>query len=114
MVFAIGGWATLRNQLSGFSALIGTIAIDTCRTVVAHEVAYGGWMTVPVAGPFGAAFNAETATGTLFTATLGVAQAAGITMALVGTARHRRAKRDLRLMAMPTRTGGQVGLSMRF
>jgi len=108
---AIAGWSMFGSTYL-VSALVGTVTLDTTSDPRLQR--YGTWMTVPVAGPFAAAFNSRSATGTLFTTTLGVAQAAGITMALVGTIRHRRAKRDLRLMAMPTRDGGQVGLSMRF
>ena len=71
-------------------------------------------MTVPVVGPFAAAFNSRSATGALLTTSLGVAQLAGLSMALIGTARHRRLKRELSLAAMPTRDGGHVALSMRF
>ncbi len=111
MGLAIGGWAMFGSTYF-VSALIGTVTLDT--TTEPHMRRFGRWMTLPVAGPFGAAFNARSATGTLFTTTLGLAQAAGFTMAVIGTARHRRAKRDLRLMAMPTRNGGQFGMSMRF
>lgn len=107
----IGGW-TLLGSTYGLSALVGTIAIDTAATDRGRF--YGGWMTVPVAGPFIAAFHTRSATGALVTTTLGVAQAAGLGMALVGGARHRRLKRELTLTAMPTRGGGQVGVSMRF
>jgi hypothetical protein len=106
----IGGWVTLGSTYL-FSALIGTIAIDTGSERIRR---YGYWMTLPVAGPFGAAFQTRSATGALVTTTLGVAQAVGLGMAIVGGARHRRLKRQLTLTAMPTRDGGHVGLSMRF
>lgn len=106
----VGGWVTLGSTYL-FSALIGTIAIDTGSERIQR---YGYWMTIPVAGPFGAAFQSRSATGALLTTTLGVAQAAGLGMAIVGGARHRRLKRELTLTAMPTRGGGHVGLSMRF
>lgn len=106
----VGGWVTLGSTYL-FSALIGTIAIDTGGERIQR---YGYWMTIPVAGPFGAAFQSRSATGALLTTTLGVAQAAGLGMAIVGGARHRRLKRELTLTAMPTRGGGHVGLSMRF
>lgn len=94
------------------SALIGAASIDLAGDEQVSR--YGRWMTVPVVGPFGAAFNARSATGTLFSTTLGLAQAAGFTMAVIGVARHRRIKRDLQLMAMPTQGGGHIGMRMRF
>jgi hypothetical protein len=106
----VSGWVTLGSTYL-FSALVGTIAIDTGSDRIRN---YGAWMLVPVAGPFGAAFQARSATGALLTTTLGVAQAAGLGMAIVGGVRHRRLKRELTLTAMPTRGGGHVGLSMRF
>lgn len=106
----VGGWVTLGSTYL-FSALIGTISIDTGSERIRN---YGAWMLVPVAGPFGAAFQTRSATGALLTTTLGVAQAAGLGMAIVGGVRHRRLKRELTLTAMPTRGGGHVGLSMRF
>lgn len=106
----IGGWVTLGSTYL-FSALIGTVSIDAGSERIQR---YGYWMVVPVAGPFGAAFQTRSATGALLTTTLGVAQAAGLGMALVGGARHRRLKREMSLTAMPTRGGGHVGLSMRF
>ncbi|MCA9706763.1 MAG: AAA family ATPase [Myxococcales bacterium] len=109
---AAAGWSLLGSTYL-MSALIGTISIDVADGD-ARLRRFGTWMTVPVAGPFAAAFNARSATGTLFTTTLGLAQAAGFTMALIGTSRHRRAKRDLQLMAMPTRGGGHLGVRMRF
>lgn len=106
----VGGWVTLGSTYL-FSALIGTVAIDAGSQRIQR---YGYWMTIPVAGPFGAAFQTRSATAALLTTTLGVAQAAGLGMALVGGARHRRLKRELTLTAMPTRGGGHVGLTMRF
>lgn len=106
----VGGWVTLGSTYL-FSALIGTVAIDTGSSRIQR---YGYWMTIPVAGPFGAAFQTRSATAALLTTTLGVAQAAGLGMAIVGGARHRRLKRELTLTAMPTRGGGHVGFSMRF
>lgn len=106
----VAGWVTLGSTYL-FSALIGTVSIDTGSDRIRN---YGAWMLVPVAGPFGAAFQTRSATGALLTTTLGVAQAAGLGMAIVGGARHRRLKRELTLTAMPTRGGGHVGLSMRF
>lgn len=108
---AAAGWSVWGSTYL-LSALIGTASIDLGDT--AQQRRYGTWMTVPVAGPFFAAFNARSATGTLFTTTLGLAQAAGFTMAVIGTARHRRAKRDLQMMAMPTYGGGHIGVRMRF
>jgi hypothetical protein len=106
----IGGWVTLGTTYL-FSALVGTVAIDTGSQRIQR---YGYWMTLPVAGPFGAAFQTRSATGALLTTSLGVAQAVGLGMAIVGGSRHRRLKRQLTLTAMPTRGGGHVGLSMRF
>lgn len=107
----IGGWVLLGTTY-GLSALIGTVAIDTAGRDRMRT--YGYWMVTPVAGPFGAAFQTRSATGALLTTSLGVAQAVGLGMAIVGGARHRRLKRELSLTAMPTRNGGHVGLSMRF
>jgi hypothetical protein len=106
----IGGWVTLGSSYL-FSALVGTVAIDAGSERIRH---YGYWMTVPVAGPFAAAFHTRSATGALLTTSLGIAQAAGLGMAIVGGARHRRLKRELSFTAMPTRGGGHVGLTMRF
>ncbi len=108
---AVAGWATLGGTY-GFSALVGTIAIDSSSDNRGHN--YGVLMTIPVVGPFGAAFRTQTATGALLTASLGVAQVVGLSMALVGTVRHRRLKRQLTLAAAPTPGGGQVGVQMRF
>ena len=105
------GWATL-GSVYGVSALIGTITIDS--TSPGRMRNYGYSMVIPVAGPFIAAFHSRSATGALLTTTLGVAQAVGLGMAIVGGARHRRFKRDLTFAAAPTRGGGQVGVSMRF
>jgi hypothetical protein len=107
----IGGWATLGSSYA-FSALVGTITIDTAGTDRMRH--FGYWMTVPVVGPFAAAFHSRSATGALLTTSLGVAQAAGLGMAIVGGFRHRRLKRELTLTAMPTRGGGYAGVSMRF
>ncbi|MCX4246510.1 hypothetical protein [Paraliomyxa miuraensis] len=107
----IGGLSTLITSY-GFTALVGTIAIDTAGS--RRMRSYGSWMTVPVAGPFAAAFNTRTATGALLTTTLGITQAAGLTMALVGMNRHRRLKRELSLAALPTHGGGHVAMTMRF
>lgn len=107
----VAGWATLGSTY-GFSALIGTIAIDTSSRGPLRN--YGYSMLIPVAGPFMAAFNSRSATGGLLTVSLGVAQAAGLGMAIVGGMRHRRLQRELTLTAMPTQGGGQVGMSMRF
>ncbi|MEX1369126.1 MAG: hypothetical protein AB1Z98_38720 [Nannocystaceae bacterium] len=107
----VAGWATLGSTYA-LSALIGTITID--NTSPGRMRNYGYWMTVPVAGPFAAAFQTRSATGALLTTTLGVAQAAGLAMALVGGHRHRRFKRQLSLAAAPTRGGGHVGVTMRF
>lgn len=107
----IGGWVTLGSSYA-LSALVGTIAIDAAgRERIRH---YGYWMTVPVAGPFAAAFHTRSATGALLTTSLGVAQAVGLGMAIVGGARHRRLKRELSFTAMPGRGGGHVGMTMRF
>lgn len=106
----VAGWATLGGSYA-FSALIGTIAIDTGNRRM-HN--YGVWMTVPVVGPLAATFQTRSATGGLFTAMLGATQVAGLAMAIVGGARHRRFKRELQLTAMPTQGGGHVGMSMRF
>jgi hypothetical protein len=107
----IGGWVTLGSSYA-LSALVGTIAIDTAGRDRIRN--YGYWMTVPVAGPFGAAFQTRSATGALFTTTLGVAQAVGLGMAIAGGVRHRRLKREISFAAMPGRGGGQVGMTMRF
>jgi hypothetical protein len=107
----IGGWVTLGGSYA-LSALVGTIAIDVSRTDRVRH--YGYWMTVPVAGPFGAAFQTRSATGALFTTSLGVAQAVGLGMAIAGGVRHRRLKREISFAAMPGRGGGQVGMTMRF
>jgi hypothetical protein len=107
----IAGWSILGTTY-GVTALTGTIAIDTAGSDRMRH--YGYWMTIPVVGPFAAAFNSRTATGALLTTSLGLAQVAGLGMALVGGVRHRRLKRELTFTAMPTRGGGQVGLSMRF
>lgn len=107
----VAGWATLGSTYA-FSALIGTIAIDTAQRD--RMQSYGYSMLIPVAGPFAAAFQTRSATGALVTISLGVAQAAGLGMALVGGARHRRLKREIGFTAMPTRGGGHVGMSMRF
>lgn len=105
------GWATLGGTY-GFSALIGTIALDSAGSNRGRR--YGAWMTLPVAGPFVSAFHTRTATGALVTTSLGVAQAAGLAMALIGGSRYRRLKRQLSLAAAPTRDGGRVAFSMRF
>jgi hypothetical protein len=107
----VGGWATLGSTYV-LSAIVGAIAIDVARQERIRN--YGYWMMVPVAGPFAAAFHTRSATGALFTTMLGVGQAAGLGMALVGGARHRRLKRELTFTAMPTRDGGHVGMMMRF
>lgn len=107
----VGGWATA-GGVYGFSALIGTIAIDSANDN--RQRMYGGWMTVPVAGPFVAAFYSRTATGGLLTTTLGVAQAVGLGMAILGGHRYRQAKRRLMIAAAPTQGGGNVAVSMRF
>lgn len=107
----IGGWVTLGSSYA-LSALVGTIAIDAARRDRIRN--YGYWMTVPVAGPFAAAFHTRSATGALLTTSLGVAQAVGLGMAIVGGARHRRLKRELSFTAMPGRGGGHVGMTMRF
>ena len=108
----IAGWATLGGTYA-FSALTGTIAIDTARSVRMRN--YGAWMTIPVAGPFAAAFYTRTATGGLLTTALGVAQGGGLLMALVGGARHRRLKNQLSIAVAPTGDGGgQIGVSGRF
>lgn len=107
----VAGWATLGSTYA-FSALIGTIALDTAQRDRMRNYGYG--MVIPVAGPFVAAFQTRSATGALVTISLGVAQAAGLGMALVGGARHRRLKREIGFTAMPTRGGGHVGMSMRF
>ncbi len=108
----IAGWATLGGTYA-FSALTGTIAIDTARNTRMRN--YGAWMTIPVAGPFAAAFYTRTATGGLLTTALGVAQGGGLLMALVGGARHRRLKNQLAIAVAPTGDGGgQIGVSGRF
>jgi hypothetical protein len=43
----IAGWATLGSTYA-FSALTGTIAIDTAGSRRMHN--YGAWMTIPIAG----------------------------------------------------------------
>ncbi|MCA9654558.1 MAG: hypothetical protein KC501_31880 [Myxococcales bacterium] len=108
----IAGWATLGGTY-GFSALIGTISIDSTSPGDRMR-GYGYSMVLPVAGPFIAAFHTRSATGALLTTSLGVAQAVGLGMALVGGHRYRRFKRDLSIAAAPTRGGGQIGVSMRF
>ncbi|MCH9680740.1 MAG: hypothetical protein K0V04_04830 [Deltaproteobacteria bacterium] len=108
---AVAGWATLGGTY-GFSALVGTIAIDSAGTNRGRN--YGLLMTMPVAGPFIAAFQTNSATGALLTTSLGVAQAVGLGMAIVGTVRHRRLKRELTLAAAPAPGGGHVGIAMRF
>lgn len=108
----IAGWATLGGTY-GFSALIGTVAIDTTSPGDRMRN-YGLAMTVPVAGPFIAAFQTRSATGALLTTSLGVAQAVGLGMAIIGGHRYRRFKRDLSIAAAPTRGGAQVGVTMRF
>lgn len=107
----IGGWATLGSTYI-LSALIGTIAIDLAGRERIRN--YGYWMVVPVAGPFGAAFQTRSATGALLTTALGAVQVAGLGMALAGGARYRRLKRELTLTAMPAPGGGHVGMTMRF
>lgn len=86
----IAGWATLGGTY-GFSALIGTVAIDTTSPGDRMR-GYGLAMTVPVAGPFIAAFQTRSATGALLTTSLGVAQAVGLGMAIIGGHRYRRFK----------------------
>lgn len=108
----IAGWATLGGSY-GFSALIGTTTIDTTSSGDRLR-GYGYAMTIPVAGPFIAAFQTRSATGALFTTSLGVAQVVGLGMAIVGGHRYRRFKRDLSIAAAPTRGGAQVGVTMRF
>jgi hypothetical protein len=107
----VGGWVLLGTTY-GLSALIGTIALDVAGSDRIR--AYGASMVIPVAGPFIGAFQTRSATGALLTVSMGAAQAAGLGMAIVGGSRHRRLKRELSLMAMPTRGGGHVGVSMRF
>jgi hypothetical protein len=110
---AVAGWTTLG---AGYvmSALVGTIAMDTADGS-RRRTLYGGWMTIPVGGPFIAAFYARSNTGGLFTAALGVTQVAGLAMGMVGSVRHRRLKRQLTLAAAPMPNGGgAVAVSGRF
>ncbi len=89
------------------SALIGTISIDYANSV-GGSGKYGRRMLIPIAGPFMAIPRADSATGGLFTAFLGVVQVGGFVLGTAGAIKFGRAKRQLELSA----NGG--GMQLRF
>lgn len=110
---AVAGWATLGGTYA-MSALIGTIAMDTAEGSRRRKL-YGGWMTIPVGGPFVAAVYARSSTGKLLTASLGIAQGVGLVVGVLGSVRHRRLKRRMSIAAAPMpEGGGTVAVSGRF
>jgi hypothetical protein len=106
-----GGWATLGTMYL-LSSLVGVVAIDTASSQRGRN--FGGWMLVPVVGPYGAAFHTRSFTGAYFTAMLGAAQTVGFVLAMVGHRRKRRLERELSLAVAPAPGGGAVGMRMRF
>lgn len=89
------------------SALIGTISIDYADSV-GGSGKYGRRMLIPLAGPFAAIPRADSATGGLFTALLGVIQVGGFVLGTAGAIKFGRAKRQLQLSAQ------SGGLQLRF
>ena len=91
------------------SSLTGALAADLGSPM------WGRSMMIPLAGPFIATGFTETYTGAWFTAGLGVAQAAGVLMTIVGATRYRRyRKSQVSFAAAPTRGGGHAALTVRF
>ena len=80
------------------SALIGTISLDVASNVGGSGT-YGRRMLIPVAGPFMAIPRADSATGGLFTAMVGVIQLGGLVLGTAGVVKYKRADRKLRLSA---------------
>lgn len=78
------------------SALIGTISIDYANSVDGSGK-YGRRMLIPLAGPFMAIPRTGSATGSLFTAFLGVVQVGGFVLGTAGAIKFGRAKRQLEL-----------------
>lgn len=89
------------------SALIGTISIDYADSV-GGSGKYGRRMLIPLGGPFAAIPRADSATGGLFTALLGVIQVGGFVLGTAGAIKYGRAKRQLELSA------SSGGLQLRF
>lgn len=80
------------------SALIGTISLDLAADEGGSGT-YGRRMLIPVGGPFAAIPRTGSATGSLFTAMLGVVQLGGLALGTAGAIRLGRANRELRLSA---------------
>lgn len=89
------------------SALIGTISIDYAESV-GGSGKYGRRMLIPLGGPFAAIPRADSATGGLFTALLGVIQVGGFVLGTAGAIKYGSAKRQLELSA------NSGGLQLRF
>jgi hypothetical protein len=110
----IGGWTTFGITYAA-ALTIGVASIDLAEDDL-RQRRYGRRMTIPVGGPFAAAFISKSATGTLFTVLTGAAQLTGIAIGTAGAvmlAKHRREPR-LALAIVPGRYGTHVGASWRF
>jgi len=110
---------TGRGLLAGGISLAGTTyLVSSLSGALAADLGSPMWgrsMMIPVAGPFIATGFTDTYTGAWFTAALGVAQAAGVVMTIVGASRHRRYRRSqVSMAAAPTRGGGHAALTVRF
>lgn len=127
----IAGWSIFATGYL-VSVAVGAAAVDgpgyetdpeVLREIDQHlprrnRVAYGQRMMVPVVGPFIAAPLTTSASASVATAAIGVAQAVGIVVGTIGTvqyARDRKAARRVQLGAGPMPGGGaQAQLRLRF
>lgn len=118
--------ATVAGTFYFFTSLAGAVVIDKARrsdvvgtgktTIDTRRLNYGRSLLVPVAGPFIAMRFSHSATERWALALTGVAQTAGVVLALVGASRRARARRAERLGFAPgfVAGGATVGVQGRF
>jgi hypothetical protein len=112
----VGGWTTFSaTYIAALTA--GVVAYDVAGEDDERQRKWGRRMTIPIGGPIAASFVADSATGTLFTALTGAAQAAGLAMGIAGTAMYVKQKKNpprLSFGVAPSRTGMHMGATWRF
>ena len=110
------------------TAIVGAGIYDTCKypgyhAGIADCRAFGSWLMIPIAGPFGAMTQTTTATGRIMLLFPFATQFTGLALGIAGVVRFSRSRRESRMTAYGVRVAkdlhlnvgaSSVGLTYRF